>query len=401
MYARQIALIPLLIIAAITASEMATDIFVPSLPYLTHFFDVREETISLTISMYMLGFSLSGPFYGPLSDAFGRRPVFIIGMILFTLTSFACAFSPSVEWLIALRALQGFGGGVTVVVGTAILKDLYDGEECARMMSLMGIAMSASPGIAPLIGGYVANAYHWESVFFLVFAFAAVTLVWMYYSLRETLPKADRQPLCIMQAVHNYREIISNRSFMAYALMCSLSFAVLWAYISSTTFYFISVLGYSMEQYGFFQAFLVSIYILGSLINNRLLRFVKLRTLLSYSLVLFVLGGGVLVLGTWWAPDSGYAISAAMIPMTIAMSIVFPNAATLSLDVFPDMGGAASAMLSFLEMAAGALMVYLIQIIYTGSFMPVAFAMWFVSFLIGGLFLINRGVEPDGDMSLQ
>ncbi len=387
---RPYALVPILMILAIAVSEMATDIYVPSLPYLTEYFSTTPETIAATLGWNLWGLGIASAFYGPLSDAYGRKVTLISGLSIFTVASFACGLVPSVEWLLFARVLQGIGAGVSIVVGSAVVKDLFDGSDFARIMSSMGVAIAISPAMAPVIGGYVAEHYSWHWVFFIVGAACAAVLLLILIFLPETLKKEDRHPFSFGGSISNYFKLFSSLRFVCYSMISALTFAGLWAYISSTPFYIISVLGYSKVEYGYFQAVLVLTYIFGSMYNRRLLFRFDLDTVLEWGLWLLVTSAVGLVAASYLFPDSAYALCLAMSINCFAMGIVFPNAVTHALEIFDELKGISSALITVLEMAAAGAMIWLTGLVYHSAMLPVAILICLTAILGGFCFRIGR-----------
>ena len=382
--------IPLLMILAIAVSEMATDIYVPSLPYLTRYFSTSEEMIAATLSLNLWGFGIASAFYGPLSDAFGRKPILLWGLAIFSTASLLCGFATNIHWLILFRILQGIGGGVSIVVGSAVIKDTYDGAQCARIMSAMGIAIAVSPAMAPIIGGWVAEHLTWHWVFYIVGVVATLVAFSVLACLPETLQSSARIPFSFMGSVRNYGQLFRSLRFICYAMISALTFAGLWAYISSTPFYFINTLSYTKIEYGYFQGVLVFAYILGSIANHRLLIKFGIDELLAHGLFLLILSAGGLVFVGYLFPLSAYAFCVAMGINCFAMGIVFPNAVTRALEVFSQMKGISSALLSVLEMIAAGAMIWLTGIVYEGVMLPVTFLILGTSVLGAICFQIGR-----------
>jgi DHA1 family bicyclomycin/chloramphenicol resistance-like MFS transporter len=384
------ALVPTLMILAIAVSEMATDIYVPSLPFLTEYFSTTPETIAATLGWNLWGLGIASAFYGPLSDAYGRKITLITGLSIFTVASFACGLVPSVEWLLFVRVLQGVGAGVSIVVGSAVIKDLFDGSHCARIMSTMGIAIAISPAIAPVIGGYVAEHYSWHWVFFIVGAVCAMVLLLILMTMPETLKKQGRHPFSFSGSISNYFKLFSSLRFICYSMISALTFAALWAYISSTPFYFISVLGYSKIEYGYFQAVLVLTYILGSMYNRRLLYKFDLDTMLEWGLWLLVSSAVGLVAASYLFPNSASALCLVMSVNCFAMGIVFPNAVTRALEIFSELNGISSALITVLEMSAAGTMIWITGLIYHSAMLPVAILICITAILGGFCFRVSR-----------
>ena len=157
-----------LVALSIALVEMATDIYAPSLPQIAEYFNSPSHFCALTISFNLIGLSLSGLIYGPLSDRLGRRPVMLGGITLFFVGGVLCLFSPNITWLIVARFIQGCGGGVALVVGMASIYDTFKGSQCAKVLSRLGMVIALSPGLAPVLGGKIAAAYSWHMIFMVI-----------------------------------------------------------------------------------------------------------------------------------------------------------------------------------------------------------------------------------------
>ncbi|MEB3701992.1 Multidrug effflux MFS transporter [Candidatus Bealeia paramacronuclearis] len=374
-----------ILILAIVVVEVATDIYIPTLSYLTQFFKTTEEAVNYSLSACLLGFSVAGPIFGPLSDSFGRKKLIILGLILFTLASFGCSSSQSIEGLIAWRFLQGMGTAGPAVLGWAILKDLYEGREAAHAMTTVGMAMTLSPAIAPLLGGYIAINFDWTWIFVIVGSVGAISAVSSFVALPETLHHDDRLKFSIKGLFATYSEILKTPGYILPNLIDALTYGCLWSYLSATTFFFVNRLGFTMIEYAYFDAVLLIFYVIGSLYTRRLLKTTPIENALKKGIMLCILGSFALLFVSIFFSENAFIITAAMTVHSFGMALVFPNAATLALEATPDNLGSGSAMLSTLQCLTGGIMIiiggylYMTNIIWVSVMIVIAslLAYWF------------------------
>ena len=251
-------IIPVLLVAAASASVLSTDLYTPSLPHLTGYFQTSAETVQLTMSLNLLGFGAAQLRYGPLSDYLGRRPVLLGGMMCFAVVSLVCAFAYSIEFLILARTLQGVTACAEAVVGLAIIRDLYDEEDSVRVFAAYGMAVA--PAVGPLIGGYIHVWLGWQANFVVVSGFVVVvaTLIWRF--LPETLAPEDRVGGRPLSLARDYIRLSIQRGFIGYTLPIAFTFGALYAFITAAPFILIERMGVATQHYGLYYAALVLAY---------------------------------------------------------------------------------------------------------------------------------------------
>ena len=370
MNARELNLITMLLVIAIAVTDIASDIYVPSLPVLVDYFHVSEQMISLSLSMGLLGFCLSAPLYGPLSDSYGRRVVMLTGMLIFTFGSLLCFLSPSALIFVVARLIQGIGVAVAYVVGIAVVKDLYSQEKFAKIMSTIHMVVALAPAVAPIIGGYIASYFSWRINFLLLSCIAGIVVIWMRY-MPETLPRSERKAFALNQVLKNYLIIVSNPIFTGYAMISGIIFAGLWVYLSEIPFVF-KHLGLDIVDFSYYQAPIIGVYALGTYINSKTVEYYGVDRLLSISLFICLSGALLLMLVAIYLPESSTAICITMSVFSGGMGGVFANAATRSMEVFKDMKGAASAALGCIECLMPAGILCVLTIFHDGTVIPAA-----------------------------
>src|SRR5436190_1144283 len=192
-------------------------IYTPVMPLIGSDLGAGTDSVKYTLTTYMLGFAIGQLFYGPLSDRFGRRPIVLIGVAIFTATSIGCAFASSIAGLIGLRILQGLGAASGAVLGRALLRDAYEAKEMPLVMSWIALAMNVSPAIAPSIGGFLGQEFGWRATFWFVSGFGALLFVAVAVALGETNRfRSERIDLAVLSSGSG--EMLRNRRFLGYVL---------------------------------------------------------------------------------------------------------------------------------------------------------------------------------------
>jgi drug resistance transporter, Bcr/CflA subfamily len=331
---------------------LSLDLYLPVLPELAADLGTTDALGQLTISLCMVGLAVGQLFAGPLSDRTGRRVPLLTGAVLYAAASVLCALAPTIWALIALRLLQGLAGAAALVIARAIVRDLFEGTEAARVFSVMVLVTGLAPILAPLAGGQIARFTDWRGQF-AVLAVIGALLAAAAATLPETLPPARRHDGGLRTALRHYGALARDRWFLGHALVLSLSGCSLFAYISFSSFVLQST--YAMSQQVFSYVFAVNalgLMLAGNLNGLALRRFTPRRMLASgvcYALTGAGLAVAAVLLG--WGP-------AGLLPGIFAavsgMGLIMPNATALAMEPHAARAGTASAVLGMLQFFTGA-----------------------------------------------
>ncbi|MTD52784.1 multidrug effflux MFS transporter [Amycolatopsis pithecellobii] len=352
----------MVILGGLTAfAPLSIDMYLPALPAMTGELHAAEATLQLTLTGFIIGLALGQLVLGPISDSAGRRKPLLAGLALYAVTSLLCAVSPSVELLIAARALQALGAAAGIVIARAVIRDLYSGTAMTRFFSMMMLVSGLGPVLAPVLGGQVLRVTSWRGVFVVLAVLGTVLLLATVFGLPESLPRERRSPNRLGATLRTYGRLLADRAFLGNALAGGLIFAALFAYISASSFVLQGVYGLNPQVYGLvFGANGVGIILAGQL-NARLVGRFRERTLLVTGLSTATAGGlGVLAATLFTLP-----LFALLIPLLVLVSsvgVVMPNAASLGLAGHARSAGAASALIGVLQFATGALATPLVGI---------------------------------------
>jgi MFS transporter, DHA1 family, multidrug resistance protein len=348
-----------LVVALVAIGPLSTDLYLPSLPSIARSFDAGVAQAQLTLSAYMTAFALVQLAYGPLSDRFGRKPVAIGGIALYAAATLACALAPSIEALICARAAQAAGACAGVVLGRAIVRDVYGPDGTARALAAVGSVMAFAPAIGPILGGLIETHAGWRWNFALLLGVACVLLACLA-ALGETNAHKNPRATDIAPMLRNYRTLLGDRVYLGYSLAVSFSYAGLFAFISGSSFVLIDVLGLTPAVYAWFFAFCVIGYFTGTRLTVTFTKRLGVDRMIVLGAAINILGGGAMLVsalaglaqpglaGAFWL----------VVPMAlymVGMGIVMPNGQGGALANYAQMAGAASALMGFGHFALAAL----------------------------------------------
>ena len=353
----------LLLTLTITCSlgQVASTIYVPSVPAIASALETSVSRVQLTFVAYLAAFAVSMLVLGPLSDRCGRRRTMILGISLSALGSITCAASPTIEFLIGARILQGVGLSAGMVVGRATIRDLYGEDGAAQIIAGLSIVLTLLQAFAPIPGGYLQAWIGWRANFAAVaiLAVAALALVLRYVpesSPREGPSRPETAVLLARTMLAGYRSLIQTRRFVAYALTAAGAHAGSHIFAAGAPAVLISGLGIPPQDYGYYASLPPIGFLVGSILSNRLTQRLGVDNLIAIGSVVMIPAGFAMVALAALRFGSPYAIVGPMILICCGSGLVTPNAVAGSLGVKVGIVGAASGLASFIQMigAAGA-----------------------------------------------
>jgi DHA1 family bicyclomycin/chloramphenicol resistance-like MFS transporter len=339
-----------LLISLTAIAPLAIDMFLPSMPTMAEEFDVPAHTMQLAVTLFLLSFAASQLVYGSASDRYGRRPVLIVGLLLFISGGALSLFAQSAEMLILGRIVQGIGGGAGPAIGRAMVLDVFGRERAARVMAYMTIATPLAPAIAPIVGGVLQDVFNWRSVFVVLMTIGIFLLVAYRTLLPETNVRRDSGALGATQISKNYGALFTNRSFVAYALVGGLMFSGQLVFISGSSFVLIDELGLSARMFGFSFGFVAVGIMGGAWLSSRLVdRWQDTRVVLLGAVVA-ASASVIMAALAWSGVASPWAVLLPMFFTAGGFGVARPPAMAGALIPFQHMAGLASAMLGFVQM---------------------------------------------------
>ena len=342
------------VLVAISAlGPLALNIFMPSMPGLARQFGVEYGTVQLTLTLYLVGLSLAQLVYGPLSDRHGRRPALLWGLALFLVGSLICTFAPSVEALMLGRMLQAVGGCAGLVLGRAIIRDLYDRDRSAAMIGYVTMAMTLAPMLAPALGGYLDIWLGWRSSFAFCSIAGAIVMLWVMLVLPETLTPGGGSN-GFFGLLRGYRDLLRSPAFCGYAFQTAFTSGMFFAFIAGAPFVVVTVLGLPPSSYGLWFVVVSAGYLAGNFLTGRFSVRFGIDRMIAAGATIALLGIAAQAAIGWLGLLSLPAIFLPMAIVALSNGLTLPNGTAGAVSVNPRAAGAAAGLSGALQMLTGA-----------------------------------------------
>jgi DHA1 family bicyclomycin/chloramphenicol resistance-like MFS transporter len=361
------------ILGSLTAvGPLAIDMYLPGLPTIAREFGVEVASVQASLAAYFVGIAIGQAFYGPLSDAMGRKRALSLGLLVFIVASIGCASAEDIRALLAFRFLQALGGCAPIVIPRAVVRDYFDQLESIRMLSILMLVFGLGPILAPLIGGQLLVNFGWRAVFWLLAAYAIVLFIVVSAFLPESLPAAQRRPQAMHVVVGVYARLLRDRRYITHVLSGALIFAGLLAYISGSPFVFIELFDVPPEQYGIFFGVNAVGIVSASQINRWLATRVAATRIVGVMLSVAMIASLVLLFDAY----SGFGgFAGILIPLFCYIAchgFVLPNTTALAMAPHGQVAGSASALLGTIQFVLGSIAGALVGAFANGTAVPLA-----------------------------
>ena len=349
-------------------------LIVPALPATAAALHVSASVVQLTITLYIVGLAIGQPLYGPISDRFGRRPVLLIGLCLFTAGGLATAIAPGAITLIVARVVQSIGGCSGLVLGRAIVRDSASGDRAAARLALLTLVMSMAPAIAPVIGGYATAYFGWRAAFAVIVVIGAVTTALTALMLPETnRPVATSRggtPLLIGTV-----RLLRSHTFRGFAIGGACTTTSFYAFMAASPFIFEDLLRQPPQRVGLYYLLLMLGLAAGGFTANRLAGRMRMDRALRLGNMISIAAAAWFLL-TW--PTGTFGVASVVVSVALFMmgaGIASPFALTGAVSVNPHAIGAASGLYGFIQMSYGALCTVVVESWNPGSVITVGVVM--------------------------
>lgn len=357
-------------------SAVSNNLFLPSMPSMTAGLHTDAASAQVTISAFTVAFALAQLAWGPISDRYGRRGVLIAGLGIYFAASLACWHASTIEEMIAFRVAQALGVCCGPVLARAIVRDIYELHDAARILSYVSAAFALTPVLAPALGALIDEAFGWRANFLFMAASGGLMLAAVMLLLPETARRGVSRihPVAVAEG---YVSVLSSRLFLGHALTVTFAFATIFIFNSVTPFFFIGTAHLTPTEFAIPYAIIALTYGVTAYANARVTPRLGFERAVMLGALISVAGGGVLLALVAGGGMSAWALCGAMGVVTLGQGFVFPNCQAGAVAPFPRRAGAASAMVGFLQMTLAALSGMAVMLVYDGTALLMAVCILF------------------------
>ena len=350
-----------LLLASLSAiGPFAIDTYLPAFEGISQSLQATPLQMQQSLSIYLIAFAVMNLFHGAISDAVGRKPVVLAGLVLFAISSIGCAMASSIEALLIYRFLQGLCAGVGMVISRAMVRDLFPPDDAQRMLSIVTIFFGVAPAIAPWIGGLIFVRWGWEAVFWFLAGLSIVLLILHASLLPESLQAQDRRSLAVAPLFKAYKTMASSPRFVLLCISSAMPFNGFFLYVLGAAQFLGVHLRLAPDQ--FYWLFLATVLgmMLGSAISSRLSgRFPPMRQV-RVGLWISGLASVLNIALTMIFPAQVWMAIVPIALYTLGWALTVPAITVRAIDLYPSRRGMASSMQSFIGGVTNSLMAGLI-----------------------------------------
>lgn len=374
--------------ALVMFGPLAIDLYLAALPTIGAALAAPDRVMQWTLAAFLAGFGLGMPIYGPMSDAAGRRPVIVFGVLVFIAASAACALTGDAAGLVLFRFLQGAGGGAAAVMGRVIIRDIFPRDRQASMLSLVALVTAVTPLLAPYLGGQILAFAGWRAVFWCLAAFGGAALLVVLVGVPESHPPERRDGLRLRAAFAAYGDILRHRPMWGCVFCAAGAFGAMFAYIAGTPFVYIDHFGVSPQAYGLLFGLNIVAQMTGTSLNARLVSRLGAVAMSRRGALAGMIGGVGLAIVSFTGLGGLWGVVVFLLPVIGVSVMQSANMTIRAMGLFPANAGAAAGLLTSLMFAAGALATLLVGALHTDG--PVG-----MSLVVAGFCAVSAlGISP-------
>lgn len=372
-----------------TLTPFTIDLYLPAFEVIARDLNTEVQRLSLSVSIYFVGYALGQIFYGPLLDRFGRKKPIYFGLGLYFLATLGCMRAQSIEALLFFRFVSALGGSAASVGAMTFVRDLFPPPKTARVFSMLMLVLSTSPLFAPSIGSFFILHWDWRSLFALLGAFCLIDMAIVAWALPNHYAPNPQVSLHLAPILKNFREIFRHPQFRVHTLAGSLSFAGLFVYVAGSPGIFIDYFRVNPQTFGLIFALLAVGLIGGGQLSNFLNRRYSAELVFRRAIYIQLVFGLVFLIYSLTAQPALNVTFCLLFAILSCAGISYPNAAAIALEPFAKNAGSAASLLGFLQLGLGAAVAALLGVVAVKGPLPTAVAIALSSSLACAVLLLN------------
>lgn len=365
-------LFPLLLVLYEIPTYLSNDAYLPALPQIMQDLATSHSLTQLTLTTWFFGSASMQLVLGPVSDRFGRRPVLLIGGVVFLITALICAFTNNIWVLLVARFFQGATITSMIVAGYAAIHELFDQEKAIHTLAWMNSITVLAPSFGPLFGAFILYFLNWRWIFGVLVLWVGAVLAALFFKMPETNVARHQYVLQIGFIIKQYKNIFTNRGFLTNVISLCFLFGSMIAWIAAGPFLVISQFGYSPLEFGVLQVLVFGSYILATRLVKPLLKRIAIELLIKRSLSCALIGGMLALLLAFLFPDFLYGMALSMMLIAAGSGFAFPLLNRTAIECSDESMGMRVAVFSTLMSAFGAIGSVIVGIFYNGKLLSLA-----------------------------
>lgn len=382
------------LLAALSAfGPLTTDMYLSSMPDIARQLSTTPAQVQFTISAYLVGLAVGQIIYGPVSDRYGRKPVLLGALVIYSLAGLACALSVSIDLLVAARVFQALGAAGLLVITRAVVRDLYTGARAGRELSVIAAVMALGPVLAPAVGGLLQTVFGWRAVFLALLIIGLAGIAAVVFLLPETLRERTSERFSLMSMLRSFGVLLRHPAYLAYLGLGTFSFAGLIVWITSASFVLQDLYGLTPFRFGVVFALGALGYMSGSTFAARMVTRLGLNAIVGLGSGALVVGGMAMLGALAFLPSSDLALVIGAAIYIAGLGMVLSQSIAGALSPFPERAGAASSLFGFCQQSVAAGGGALIGVLMGHSAWPVAIMVAAFGCLTLVLWLVTRAAR--------
>jgi len=373
------------------------DVSLPAMALIKREFAASTDRVQLTLSAFVLALAVSQLVFGSLADRFGRKPILLTGLGIYTIAALGCSVASSIDQLVAFRALAGIGAAGCWILSRTIVRDLFEQRQGAQMLGHLTTTLMVIPLIAPTVGSWIMALFSWRAIFLFLALYGAAVFAMTWFRYAESIRERDLHAIRPGRIVRNYARFFRNPVCIGHAVVMTMIFAGMFCYISGSPFVLVEGFGVREANYGYYFAATALAMMAGFWSSAHLSRVWSAKRIIAFGTALTSVAAIVLFAGAVVDPRGLVGLALIVLPSMVyayGMGVIQPNLIAVAMQPIPDMAGVGSAIMGSMQMAVAGLFGYAASLLYDGTPLAMASGMTVGGVGAGLLYLLLLRRQP-------